>query len=48
MKDIINQQNRNINTKNMFEESHYELNNSLLIRDLKEVIIIEAYENQLK
>jgi len=47
MKDFINQQNRNIYTKNMFVESHYELNISLFIRDLNEVIIIEAYEKLL-
>ena len=47
MKDFINQQNRNIYTKNMFVESHYELNISLFIRDLNEAIIIEAYEKLL-
>ena len=47
MKDFINQQNRNIYTKNMFVESHYELHISLFIRDLNETIIIEAYEKLL-
>ena len=47
MKDFINQQNRNIYTKNMFVESHYELNIRLFIRDLNEAIIIEAYEKLL-
>ena len=47
MKDFINQQNRNIYTKNMFVESHYELNISLFIRDLNEIIINEAYEKLL-
>ena len=47
MKDFINQENRNIYTKNMFVESHYELNISLFIRDLNSTIIIEAYEKLL-
>ena len=47
MKDFINQHNRNIYTKNMFVESHYELNISLFIRDLNEAIIIDAYEKLL-
>jgi len=47
MKDFINQQNRNIYTKNMFVESHYELNISLFIRDLNATIINVAYEKLL-
>ena len=47
MKDFINQENRNIYTKNMFVESHYELNISLFIRDLNAKIINEAYEKLL-
>lgn len=47
MKDFMNQENRNIYTKNMFVESHYELGLSLFIRDLNETIIIEAYEKLL-
>jgi len=42
MKDFMNQENRNIYTKNMFVESHYELNISLFIRDLNTTIINEA------
>ena len=47
MKDFMNQENRNIYTKNMYIESHYELDISLFIRDLNETIIIEAYEKLL-
>ena len=47
MKDFMNQENRNIYTKNMFVESHYELNISLFIRDLNATIINEDYEKLL-
>ena len=47
MKDFINQENRNIYTKNMFVESHYELNISLFERELTVKMVNDAYEKVL-
>ena len=47
MKDFINQENRNIYTKNMFVESHYELNISLFERELTVKMVNDAYEKIL-
>jgi hypothetical protein len=47
MLDKLNGINKELYTKNIFIESHYELNISLFIRDLNESVIKESYEKLL-
>ena len=47
MKNFIKQAKQNIYTKNIFIESHNELNISLFVRELNNTIINKAYEKLL-